>query len=72
MRPTGAVLVKEPKIEFVDDGQGKPVGINRFVGRRPVLGVGDSDGDRQMLQWNAAGAGRRFMGDRPPPADSAR
>jgi hypothetical protein len=44
------VLKKEAKIEFVDDGPGKPVGINRFIGRRPVL-AGNSDGDLQMLQW---------------------
>jgi phosphoglycolate phosphatase-like HAD superfamily hydrolase len=45
------VLKKEAKIEFVDDGPGKPVGINRFIGRRPVLAAGNSDGDLQMLQW---------------------
>ena len=62
MRPGGPVLLKEPKVEFIDDGPGKPVGINRFIGRRPVLAFGNSDGDHQMLQWTAAGAGRRFMG----------
>jgi hypothetical protein len=55
-------LVKEAKIEFVDDGPGKPVGINRFIGRRPILAIGNSDGDLQMLQWTAAGAGPRLMG----------
>jgi phosphoglycolate phosphatase-like HAD superfamily hydrolase len=62
MRPTGPVLLKEPKVEFVDDGPGKPVGINRFIGRRPVLAFGNSDGDHQMLQWTAAGGGRRLLG----------
>ena len=62
MRPTGPVLLKEPKIEFVDDGPGKPVGINRFIGRRPILAFGNSDGDQQMLQWTMAGEGRRFAG----------
>jgi phosphoserine phosphatase len=62
MRPTGPVLLKEPKIEFVDDGPGKPVGINRFIGRRPVFAFGNSDGDQQMLEWTAAGKGARFMG----------
>jgi hypothetical protein len=62
MRPTGPVLLKEPKIEFVDDGPGKPVGINRFIGRRPVFAFGTSDGDQQMLEWTAAGKGARFMG----------
>jgi phosphoglycolate phosphatase-like HAD superfamily hydrolase len=56
------VLVKEAKIDFIDDGPGKPVGINRFIGRRPIFAFGNSDGDQQMLEWTAAGAGARFMG----------
>ena len=55
-------LMKESTIEFVDDGPGKPVGINRFIGRRPIFAVGNSDGDLQMLQWTAAGGGARFTG----------
>jgi phosphoglycolate phosphatase-like HAD superfamily hydrolase len=63
MRPDGIpVLVKEAKVEFVDDGPGKPVGINRFIGRRPILAFGNSDGDQQMLEWTAASGGARFMG----------
>ena len=54
------VLMKLPKVEFVDDGPGKPVGINRVIGRRPILAFGNSDGDLQMLQWTAAGSGARF------------
>jgi phosphoglycolate phosphatase-like HAD superfamily hydrolase len=56
------VLLKEPKILFIDDGPGKPEGINQYIGRRPVLAFGNSDGDQQMLEWTAAGAGARFMG----------
>lgn len=56
------VLMKEPKVEFVDDGPGKPAGINRFIGRRPIFAFGNSDGDLQMLQYTAAGDGPRFMG----------
>jgi len=52
----------QPKIEFIDDGPGKPVAIDKFIGRRPILAFGNSDGDQQMLQWTAAGAGLRFMG----------
>lgn len=55
-------LMKEPKIEFVDDGPGKPVGINRFIGRRPIFAVGNSDGDLQMLRWIMDGPGARFAG----------
>jgi len=54
--------VKQPQVEFVDDKEGKPAGINRFIGRRPIFAVGNSDGDHQMLLWTAAGTGRRFMG----------
>jgi hypothetical protein len=53
-------LIKEPKVEFIDDGPGKPVGINRFIGRRPLMAFGNSDGDLEMLQWTTAGSGRRF------------
>lgn len=56
------VLMKLAKIEFIDDGPGKPVGINRFIGRRPILAFGNSDGDLQMLQWTMAGSGARFAG----------
>ncbi len=63
LRPDGMpVLMKEAKVEFIDDGPGKPVGIDRFIGRRPVLAFGNSDGDQQMLEWTAAGGGARFMG----------
>jgi phosphoglycolate phosphatase-like HAD superfamily hydrolase len=55
-------LLKLPKIEFIDDGPGKPVGINRFIGRRPIFAFGNSDGDLQMLQYTAGGDGVRFMG----------
>jgi hypothetical protein len=63
MVPDGKpVLMKEAKVEFIDDGPGKPEGINRFIGRRPIFAFGNSDGDHQMLQWTAAGSGPRFMG----------
>jgi phosphoglycolate phosphatase-like HAD superfamily hydrolase len=61
LEPDGKpVLLKEAEIEFVDDGPGKPVGINRFIGRRPIMAFGNSDGDLQMLQWTTAGDGPRF------------
>jgi phosphoglycolate phosphatase-like HAD superfamily hydrolase len=55
------VLTRLPEINFIDDKAGKPVGINMFIGRRPVAAAGNSDGDRQMLEWTAAGAGARLM-----------
>jgi phosphoglycolate phosphatase-like HAD superfamily hydrolase len=63
LKPNGsAELLKLPKVEFIDDGPGKPVGINRFIGRYPIFAFGNSDGDLQMLQWTAAHPGARFMG----------
>ncbi|WP_422001071.1 HAD family hydrolase [Reyranella sp.] len=56
------VLVKEKAVDFIDDGPGKPVAINHFIGRRPVLAFGNSDGDLEMLQYTAAGSGPRLMG----------
>jgi hypothetical protein len=55
------VLMRLAEIDFIDDGPGKPVGIQKFVGRRPIAAFGNSDGDLQMLQWAAAGKGPRFM-----------
>jgi phosphoglycolate phosphatase-like HAD superfamily hydrolase len=50
-------IEKRPEVEFVDDGPGKPVGIHRFIGRVPVIAVGNSDGDLQMLQWTTLNPG---------------
>jgi phosphoserine phosphatase len=47
-------------IDFVDDGPGKPVGINAHIGQRPIAAFGNSDGDIQMLQWATKSGGRRF------------
>ena len=54
------VLVRLPEIDFIDDKAGKPVGIHKFIGRRPIAAFGNSDGDLQMLQWTTAGEGARF------------
>jgi hypothetical protein len=54
------VLMRQPDLDFVDDGPGKPVGINKFIGRRPIAAFGNSDGDLQMLQWTCAGDGARL------------
>jgi len=60
LRAGQPVLVRLPEVNFVDDKGGKPVGINQHIGRRPIAAFGNSDGDLQMLQWTAAGAGARF------------
>lgn len=54
-------LMRLPEINFVDDKEGKPVGINQYIGRRPIAAFGNSDGDEQMLEWTAAGNGPRLM-----------
>ncbi|MGB3022980.1 MAG: HAD family hydrolase [Methyloceanibacter sp.] len=56
------VLIKMPKVLFVDDGPGKAEGINHFIGKRPIFAFGNSNGDKEMLEWTAAGDGLRFMG----------
>ena len=54
------VLVKLPEIILNDDNVGKPVGIQRHIGRRPIAAFGNSDGDFQMIEWTTAGKGARF------------
>jgi hypothetical protein len=53
-------LIKLPEIDFIDNKDGKPIGIESRIGRRPIAAFGNSDGDLQMLQWTTAGAGLRF------------
>ena len=62
MKDGKPVLTRGPAFVFIDDGPGKPVGIYRNIGKRPIAAFGNSDGDQQMLQWTAAGEGARFMG----------
>jgi hypothetical protein len=54
------VIVREPEVAFIDDKAGKPVGIQRHIGRRPILAFGNSDGDIQMLQWTTGAPGPRL------------
>jgi phosphoserine phosphatase len=53
-------LTREPQIDFVDDGPGKPVGIARHIGKRPIAAFGNSDGDWHMLRYTTEGPGRRL------------
>jgi len=54
------VLVRLPELHFVDDNVTKPVAINRFIGQRPILAFGNSDGDFEMLKWTTSGEGKRL------------
>ena len=61
MRDGKPVLVRLPEIDFIDDKAGKPVGINKYIGRQPIAAFGNSDGDQQMLEWTQGGSGARLM-----------
>lgn len=60
VRDEGPVLERQPELFFFDDKEGKPVAINHHIGRRPILAVGNSDGDFQMLEYATAGEGARL------------
>jgi phosphoglycolate phosphatase-like HAD superfamily hydrolase len=60
LRDGEPVLVRLPKLNFINDKGGKPVGIQQHIGRRPIAAFGNSDGDLPMLQWTSAGSGPRF------------
>ena len=55
------ILMREPKVFFIDDNAGKPIGINLFIGKRPYAAFGKSSGDQQMLEWTQAGNGARLV-----------
>jgi len=55
-------LMRLPEINFIDDKDGKPVGINSHIGKRPIFAFGNSDGDRQMLEWTQGNTGKTFQG----------
>lgn len=60
MRGDIPVLFRLAEVNFIDDGTGKPVGINEHIGRRPIAAFGNSDGDLEMLQWATKSSGRRL------------
>ena len=64
MRDGRPVLFRLPEINFIDDGPGKPVGINEHIGRRPIAAFGNSDGDLEMLQWTTMSRRRALWPDR--------
>jgi phosphoglycolate phosphatase-like HAD superfamily hydrolase len=60
MKDGVATITRLPAVDFIDDKDGKPVGIHNRIGKRPIAAFGNSDGDLQMLQWTAGGDGARF------------
>lgn len=61
LRDGKPLLRKLPQIDHIDDKEGKPVGIRKYIGRQPIMAFGNSDGDLQMLQYTAGGSGPRLM-----------
>jgi haloacid dehalogenase-like hydrolase len=60
MRSGKPVLVRLPEVNFNDDKADKPVGINQYIGRRPIAAFGNSRGDEEMLEYTQGGSGARF------------
>ena len=60
LRDGKPAIVRLPEIDFIDDKAGKPVGIHKFIGRRPIAAFGNSDGDFQMLEWTTSAPGVRL------------
>jgi phosphoglycolate phosphatase-like HAD superfamily hydrolase len=60
VRDGQAVIVRLPEVDFIDDKAGKPVGIHKFIGRRPIAAFGNSDGDFEMLEYVTSGSGQRL------------
>jgi len=61
MRDGKPVLMRLPELNFNADKAGKPVAINQHIGRRPVMAFGNSNGDKEMLEYTQVGRGARFM-----------
>lgn len=55
------VIRKLPELDFIDDKAGKPVGIHKYIGKKPIFASGNSDGDLQMLQYTASNLQGAFM-----------
>jgi hypothetical protein len=53
--------MREPKVFFIDDKDGKAIGINLFIGKRPYAAFGNSGGDHEMLEWTGDGDGARLQ-----------
>jgi phosphoserine phosphatase len=60
MRDGKAVLLRLPELNFIDDKDGKAIGINEYIGRRPLMAFGNSNGDREMLEYTQSAGGARF------------
>lgn len=55
------VIRRLPELDFIDDKEGKPINIQKIIGKKPVFSSGNSDGDLQMMQWTASNKYKSFM-----------
>lgn len=55
------VIKRLPELDYIDDKEGKPLNIQKIIGKKPVFASGNSDGDLQMLQWTASNTNKSFM-----------
>lgn len=55
------VIKRLPALDYNDDKAGKPLNIQKIIGKKPVFASGNSDGDLQMLQWTASSKHKSFM-----------
>ena len=60
MKDGEPVLMRDPKLFFNDNNDGKAIGINLFIGERPQIAFGNTEGDKEMLEWTTAGDGARL------------
>src|SRR4029079_14263965 len=60
MRDGKPVIIRLPELDFLDVKTGKPIAIGKFIGRRPIMAFGNSDGDYEMLRWTTSAKGPRF------------
>jgi len=60
LRDGKGVIVKKADLDFIDDKEGKPVGIYQHIGKRPIIAFGNSDGDLPMMQYTTSGEGKRM------------
>lgn len=54
------ILIKEPKYLLQNNHSGKPEGIHLMIGHKPNAAFGNSDGDKEMLEYAYSGQGKRL------------
>jgi len=55
------IIKRLPHLDFIDDKEGKPLNIQKIIGKKPVFASGNSDGDLQMMQWTDSNSYKSFQ-----------